>query len=429
MSTGVKAQRPVRLSEDETLTSFEDWKNNLIFYLNQETSFASFLTQEARWTKASDADANRGVTAAELPKLKNFLGVIAGLAPPLLHGDIIEDSTRLDDIFNLIRAYYQFAPSEATFLKFCGIKREMVGGNVERPVHLYLRLRQFIRDNLLISGGKITHNGVVPTNNEKMSPTTERLIVLRWMELLHPKLPEHVGKVFSADLRSKSLKDLQPQILEQVDDLLRQIDVRQETTEASLLYTNLSSNRYAQKRPKKWGGNQYYSKSDSESQNSRFHPQQKRKFVKRESSEQKINVKKCDACRAVGEPFIGHTIQNCRNISPGDRQSMLQAFALNVTEEADDFEEDDEIDDEEFLEADEQEVSVVQIEKLPPPLTESPPLPTDEISSSRVSIKKSPRINVKFKNTSVSVLVDTGANGNMIKMEFWGSSHDDDDRE
>ena len=67
MSTGIKAQRPVRLSEDETLTSFEDWKNNLVFYLNQEKSFASFLKQDAKWKKALDEDENRGVAAAELP--------------------------------------------------------------------------------------------------------------------------------------------------------------------------------------------------------------------------------------------------------------------------------------------------------------------------------------------------------------------------
>ena len=163
----------MRLCEEETLTSFEDWKNNLIFYLNQEKSFAPFLKPDAIWKKASDSDPNRGVATDVLPSLNNFLGVIAGLAPPLLHGDIIDDSTRLDDIFNLIRAYYQFAPSEATFLKFSSIKREIVGGNVERPIHLYLRLRQFIRDNLLLSGGKITHDGAVPTANEKMSPTTE----------------------------------------------------------------------------------------------------------------------------------------------------------------------------------------------------------------------------------------------------------------
>ena len=419
MATGVKAQRPVRLSEEETLTSFDDWKNNLIFYLNQEKTFASFLKQDTRWKKASDADENRGVAAADLPSLQNFLGVIAGLAPPLLHGDIIDDSTRLDDIFNLIRGYYQFAPSEATFLKFSYIKREMVGGNVERPVHLYLRLRQFIRDNLLQSGGKINHDGSIPTTNEKMSPTTERLIVLRWMELLHPRLPEHVGKIFSADLRSKSLKDLQPQILEQVDDLLHQIDQRQENNEATLLYSNLSSNRYgnASKRPKKWGGSPSYSKSDSESPSYSQHPQPRRKFVRREAADRKVMVKKCDACKAVGEPFIGHTIQSCKNISPRDRQSMLQAFALDITEDTENLE-DEEIEEYEFAEADEQEVSIVQVDELPPPPTE-PSLPQgNEICASRVSIKQSPRINVKINSVYTSVLVDTGATGDMMRMDF-----------
>ena len=148
MSTSVKAQRPTRLSEDETLTSFEDWKNNLIFYLNQEKSFELFLKADATWTKSSDRDQNRGVNDA-VASLKNFLGVIAGLAPPLLHGDITDDTTKLDDIFKLIRTYYQFAPSEGTFLKFSSIKCEIVNGTVERPIHLYLRMRQFIRDNLL----------------------------------------------------------------------------------------------------------------------------------------------------------------------------------------------------------------------------------------------------------------------------------------
>ena len=104
MSTGVKAQRPKRLSEDETLTSFENWKNNLVFYLSQEKTFSPLLKSDATWTKTSDDDNNRGrVDADGLLILNNFLGVIASLAPPLLHGDIIDDPTKLDDIFNFIR--------------------------------------------------------------------------------------------------------------------------------------------------------------------------------------------------------------------------------------------------------------------------------------------------------------------------------------
>ena len=56
-----------------------------------------------------------------------------------------------------------------------------------------------------------------------MSPTTERLIVLRWLELLHPALPQHVANVFSHDLQNKSLKDLQQQIVSQIDHLLSDV--------------------------------------------------------------------------------------------------------------------------------------------------------------------------------------------------------------
>ena len=104
MATGVKAHRPSRLTEDETLISFEDWKNNVIFYLNQDTKFQPFLKIDAGWSKTSEANEHRGqADAAGLLALNNFLGVIASLAPPLLHGDIIDDTTKLADIFNLIR--------------------------------------------------------------------------------------------------------------------------------------------------------------------------------------------------------------------------------------------------------------------------------------------------------------------------------------
>ena len=43
--------------------------------------------------------------------LTQFLGVTAELSPPLLHGDIICDSTKPT---GLLRSYYQFAPSEST---------------------------------------------------------------------------------------------------------------------------------------------------------------------------------------------------------------------------------------------------------------------------------------------------------------------------
>ena len=78
----MKAHRPKRLDENETLTSFEDWRNNLLFYLGQETKFALFLVPGISWGTAADSN-NRGLAdATALRTLQNFLGVIASLAPP-----------------------------------------------------------------------------------------------------------------------------------------------------------------------------------------------------------------------------------------------------------------------------------------------------------------------------------------------------------
>ena len=185
MATSIKVQRPCRLTEDETLTSFEDWRNNIVFYLNQDKNFSPFLDSNKTWKKTAEGVDNRGLTdATEHLHLKNFLGVIASLSPPLLHGDIIDDTTAFSDVFKLLRSYYQFAPSESTFMKFSEIKRELINGTLERPIHLYLRMRQFVRDNLLLSTGKIQFDGKLPPKDEVFSPTTERLIVLRWLELL-----------------------------------------------------------------------------------------------------------------------------------------------------------------------------------------------------------------------------------------------------
>ena len=113
----------------------------MLFFLNQDKDFQPLLISSARWSKRNSNTANRGRGSAEAAhQLENFLGVFASLSPPLLHGDIIEDTTDMNDVFKILRTYYQFAPSETTFLKFSSIRREVTNGLPERPLHLYLRM-------------------------------------------------------------------------------------------------------------------------------------------------------------------------------------------------------------------------------------------------------------------------------------------------
>ena len=46
-------------------------------------------------------------------------------------------------------------------------------------------------------------------------------------------------------------------------------------------------------------------------------------------------IKRCEACKSLGEPFIGHNVRNCQNILPSDRESILKTFNLEVDEHRD----------------------------------------------------------------------------------------------
>ena len=242
-TSSIKIVRPKQLTESESLTSFEDWRNNLEFFLSQDKDVSKYLKSSVTWSKKSAGTDHRGFASAdEAVALSQFLGIIASLSPPLLHDEITDDCESLTDIYRVLRSYYQFAPSESTFIQFTYIKREIIDGKLERPLHLYLRLRQFLRDNLLLSSGKIQHDGKVPTTSETFSPTVERLIVLRWLEILNPALPNHVLHVFSHQLQSKSLKDLYPQIIDQVKYLLRKLENKDEIDAQYARFTNKKGN-------------------------------------------------------------------------------------------------------------------------------------------------------------------------------------------
>ena len=223
---------------------------------------------------------------------------------------------------------------------------------------------------------------------------------MRWLELLHPSLPNKISKTFSHELRTKSLKDLHPQILEQIDELLNQIDEKDDNNDISLMYTNFSS-KPASFNPSK----------------SRYEPQKRgntKSFYRRGSyfqhqPRQNTSFKKCEACRAVGEPFIGHSIYNCSNITAKDRPSMLKTFALQVDEVEEDFLED--------------ELSVSEIKQVQftEPTDNPAKFENPDIEVSRVNIEESPKINVNILNSTVTMVIDTGATGSMIRLDLFNS--------
>ena len=84
--------------------------------------------------------------------------------------------------------------------------------------------------NLLIRNSNLKRDDRITTEDETLSPTTEWLIVLRWIELLHPSLPNHVANIFSHKLQNHTLKDIQPLAVTQTDSLLNDVYKKKRTS-------------------------------------------------------------------------------------------------------------------------------------------------------------------------------------------------------
>ena len=57
-----KPPKQQKLTANETITTFENWRQNLLFLLRCEASFAPYLEDSRTWLKKSAANPLRGFT-------------------------------------------------------------------------------------------------------------------------------------------------------------------------------------------------------------------------------------------------------------------------------------------------------------------------------------------------------------------------------
>ena len=167
------------LTKNESVNSFENWKQNLTYTLSLDTNFAPFLILGASWNKLSRDLPLRGFTddANDVPvgdrrtaqqkcnMLHLMLGQIANYCPVISRNSIVKTSTSIESIWQCIRLHFGFQTTGAHFLDLADIRL----GAEERPEDLYQRIVAFVEDSLL-SGHGILHHGDMVTEDE-MSPT------------------------------------------------------------------------------------------------------------------------------------------------------------------------------------------------------------------------------------------------------------------
>ena len=343
------------LTKEETPSSFETWKENLLFNLTIDGSFSEFLAEDFKWSPPSVL--NRGLvddttqgqnsrTAAQkVAYLNLMLGSIAGYAPIIRRTFFTQDACSLHDIWSRLRTYYHFRKTGALILDYESITLE-AGETYES---FWERLSCFIDDNLLNPNDHINHLGVEVIAQEKLSPTLLNLTVVHWLKCIHVGLPALVKQRYATELRNTTVASLRDEISESLDSLV-----------AELNGESASVSRSSYQKPK----------------------------YKNSKSSIKTN-KNCILCQTAKRPS-NHFLSKCPYLPEGDKRFISRARLVDVT------------DDEEELEPAMQAIEIVN----------------DESNIRRVDIESSPILHVKCGTVSVPVVIDSGAESNLIEESF-----------
>ena len=210
MASSPRAPEQWSLSKNESINSFENWRQNLVYTLSLDTNVAPFLADGTTWGKKTKTQSLRGVTddgeSVPLSKrrtarqkvnfLELMLGQIANYCPVISQNTLVKNSTSIQSVWNMTRAHFGFQITGALFVDFANLHLEAD----ERPEGLYQRLMAFVEDALL-RANSLSHHGEATTEDEELTPILENFIVLTWLKLIHPDLPELVKQRYGTELR------------------------------------------------------------------------------------------------------------------------------------------------------------------------------------------------------------------------------------
>ena len=346
MAASPRAPKQWQLTKIETITSYESWRQNLVYVLSLDKNFVRFL--DASWQKQTAANPVRGLTddgtaipeaqrltaAQKNTHLDLLLGQIANFCPVISRNSIAKHSTSLNDIWQKIRQHYGFQSSGAHFLDLASIRLQPD----ERPEDLFQRLMAFFEDNLLSVHGGLTHHGDQVTAKEDLSPTLENTVVFLWLQLIHPRLPLLVKQKYGSELRNKTLASLKPEISQALGSLLDELRSIEDTKAMRIGSTT------PRRLPNAGQGQP-----------------RRRPFLS------------CILCKTAGRPHTTHNLMDCRYLPDRDRRPWARSRMV--------MDDPDDLGAEECESLDESGDLVV------------PPVQSEEPAALRVSIVQSPVLN------------------------------------
>ena len=332
-------------------TTVSKWEGCLLTNIRKEERWLPLIAPNYEWRPKKVA--NRG--AATAASIDSMLEYIAQYAPNCLYRDITIRSTSVKGIWLLVRNWAGIKTSGCYQQKYHQVKRSYdPTGNIS-PTDFYFILRNCKEDCLMKcqeSGGVVTFQGALPTEDEELIPTLESDIVADWLEALGgPELLEHVFRVFSKDLERETLADLRQRISDNLETLQSELSLQ-----ANLNRVDISRppNRFQTSARRNSRGR--FSSYNSQRGRSPFTPQQNsqnRQFPAPPQGYRSSNGSPrppvpgapCKLCLHDNPAAANsHSIGSCYSLTQSDRRQIVRAVATSTLHDDEDDQYEDNVD-------------------------------------------------------------------------------------
>lgn len=243
MAARIRIEPPNKLpSSGITAIQYKQWKVALKIFMHQTADFREFYPGGLypAWTSLED-DPNRikNLTIKDTPDenidkkehlaqrrihLETFLGIIARYSDEGDFDDIMEKSDSLEWIFQHHERRYGLQRKGRYLFRLDSIRFDK--GTMEDYNKFYNDFRSCFKSNLRKQGEKIKYKGgSTLSEDERISPTTECLLIQITLERIDSRLPAEIDRVFGYRMDdSTTLIDLQSEIFSYIPRALATLD-------------------------------------------------------------------------------------------------------------------------------------------------------------------------------------------------------------
>ena len=360
-ATRVRIEPPNQLpSSGITPIKYKQWKVALKIFLTQTPAFREFYPggKYTTWTSLED-NPNRILNRAETDNVPNtttaeehlaqrridletFLGIIARYSDEGDFDDIMEKATSLEWIHTLHERRYGIQKKGRYFNRIDSIRFDKT--TMSDYHKFYTDLRSCFKSNLRKTGDNIKYKQQRLTEDEKIHPTTECLLVYMALERIDPRLPNEIDRIFGHLMDdTTTLIDLQTEIFSYIPRALASLD-KEEQSELNAQMIHAEQQQfhteqvYQHQPPLQVNAMSY--RQGSQRQQPRQQQQRQQRYNNQPTRQYRparnTNNRTCKLCLALDLPqhvYSTHTAEQCR------KKALLQELQVVNTEPYDDQEE------------------------------------------------------------------------------------------